>query len=179
MKQRCIFLWNSVAFSMIQWMLAWLLHWLISFPASGNQVAKSFSAVSKPRLDFWKFLVNMLKPRMQDFNHDLTRIGDECNCLMVRTFFNTTLLGNWDEDCPFPVLWPLLGLTDLLTCWMQHFGGINLGLGCCKFPNFIFSDASTAPQIGSEHPTQMTGCTRVTWLVPVTSFPSYPPLTVT
>ena len=145
----------------------------------GNFISHS-SAFSKPSLDIWKFLAHiLLKPSMQDFKHDLTSMGDECNCLMVRTFFNTTLLGNWDEDCPFPVLWPLLGLTDLLTCWMQHFGGINLGLGCCKFPNFIFSDASTAPQIGSEHPTQMTGCTRVTWLVPVTSFPSYPPLTVT
>ena len=69
-----------------------------SYPVNvGNLISGAFS-FSKPRLDFWKFLVNMLKPRMQDFNHDLTRIGDECNCLMVRTFFSTTLLGNWDED---------------------------------------------------------------------------------
>ena len=25
-------------------------------------------------------------------------MGDECNCLMVSTFFSTTLLGNRDED---------------------------------------------------------------------------------
>ena len=30
-------------------------------------------------------------------------------------FFRTSLLGNWDEDWHFPVLWPLLGLQDLLT----------------------------------------------------------------
>ena len=38
----------------------------------------------------------MLKPSMPDFKHDLTSMGDECNYLMVSTFFDTTLLGNWD-----------------------------------------------------------------------------------
>ena len=50
-----------------------------------------------------------------DFKHDLTSMGDEYNGLMASTFFSTTLLGNWDEDGPFPVLCPLLGLPDLLT----------------------------------------------------------------
>ena len=35
---------------------------------------------------------------MQDFQHDLISMGDECNCLLVRTFFSTSVLGNWDED---------------------------------------------------------------------------------
>ena len=35
----------------------------------------------------------MLKPSMQDFKHDLTSMGDECNCPMLRTFFGTTFLG--------------------------------------------------------------------------------------
>ena len=57
------------------------------------------SSFSKPSLDIWKFLVGiMLKPRMQDFKHDLTGMGGECNCLMVRPFFSTTLLEKWDED---------------------------------------------------------------------------------
>ena len=59
-----------------------------------------------PGWDIWKFLVHIiLKPSMQDFKHDLTSMGGECNCLMVSTFFSTTLLGNWDEDWPFPVPW--------------------------------------------------------------------------
>ena len=58
----------------------------------------------------------MLKPSMQDFKHDLTSVGDECDCLMVSTFFGITLLGIWDdEDRPFSVWWPLLGLPDMLT----------------------------------------------------------------
>ena len=64
----------------------------------GNLISRS-SSFSKPSLDIWKFLVHiMLKPSMQDFKHDLTSMGDECNSPMVSIFFSTTLLGNWDED---------------------------------------------------------------------------------
>ena len=64
----------------------------------GNLISGS-SAFSKPSLDIWKFLVCiMLKPSMQDFKHDLTSMRDECNHLMVTTFFSTVLLVNWDED---------------------------------------------------------------------------------
>ena len=64
----------------------------------GSSISGS-SAFSKPNLDIWKFLVHiMLKPSMKDFKHDLTSIEEECNCLMVNTFFGITLLGNWDED---------------------------------------------------------------------------------
>ena len=60
------------------------------------------SSFSKSSLDFWKFLVCiMLKPSMQDFKHDHTCMGDECNHLMVSTFFSTMLLGNWDADLTF------------------------------------------------------------------------------
>ena len=64
----------------------------------GNLISGS-SAISKPNLDSWNFLVCiMLKPSMQDFKHDLTSKGDGCNCPMVRTSFSTTLPGNCDED---------------------------------------------------------------------------------
>ena len=91
----------------------------------GNLI--SCSTFSKPSLDVWKFLVCiMLKPSRQDFKHDLTGVGDECNFLMVSTFFGTTMLGNWDENWPFSVLWPLPGLPDLLTYWTQHLDSIIL-----------------------------------------------------
>ena len=64
----------------------------------GNLISGS-SAFSKPSLNIWKFSVHvMLKPSMQDFKHDLTSMGDVCNCPIVSTFFSTTLLGNWDKD---------------------------------------------------------------------------------
>ena len=68
-------------------------------PAKVGNVISDSSAFSKPSLDIWKFLFCvMLKPSMQDFQHDLISMGDECNCLLVRTFFSTSVLGNWDED---------------------------------------------------------------------------------
>ena len=71
-------------------------------PANGGNLISGSSSFSKPSLDIWKFLVCiMLKPTMQDFKHDLTSMGDDCNCLMVNTFFSTTLLGNWDKDWSF------------------------------------------------------------------------------
>ena len=58
----------------------------------GNLICSS--SFSKPYLNIWKFLVHiMLKPSMQVFKHDLTSMGDECNCLMVSTFFGTPFLG--------------------------------------------------------------------------------------
>ena len=81
----------------------------------GNLISGS-SSFSKPSLDIWKFLAHItLKPSMKDFKHDFTSMGEECNCLVASTFFSTTLLGNWDEDWPFLVPWPLLSLPDLLT----------------------------------------------------------------
>ena len=81
----------------------------------GNLIPSPFT-FSKHSLDTWKFLVHiMLKTSMQDFKQDLTSMGDECNCLTVSTFLNTTLLGSCNEDWPFPVLWPLLGHPYFLT----------------------------------------------------------------
>ena len=68
-------------------------------PANVGNLICSSSSFSEPTLDIWKFLVPiMLKPSMQDFKHDLTSMGDECNYLMVNTFFSTTLRGNQDEE---------------------------------------------------------------------------------
>ena len=73
--------------------------WFLYNPENVGNLISSSSSFSKPSLDIWKFLFRiMLKPNMQDFKHDLTSMGDEYNCPMVSTFFNTTLLGNWDED---------------------------------------------------------------------------------
>ena len=67
--------------------------------ANVGNLSSGASAFSKPSLDIWKFLVPiMLKPSMQDFKHDLTTMGDECNCPVVIIPFSTILLGNWDED---------------------------------------------------------------------------------
>ena len=43
------------------------------------------------------------------------------------TFFVISLLWNWNENGPFPVLRPLLSFPNLLAYWVQHFHSIILG----------------------------------------------------
>ena len=49
--------------------------------ANVDNLTSGFSAFSKPSLDISTSLVHlMLKPSMQDFEHNFTSMGDECNC---------------------------------------------------------------------------------------------------
>ena len=53
-------------------------------PANGGNLISDSSAFSKPRLTIQKFLVHvMLKPSMEDFEHNLTSMGDKYNCPRV------------------------------------------------------------------------------------------------
>ena len=84
----------------------------------GNLISGS-SAFSKSSWYIWKSLVNTLsKPSLKDFEHDLASVWNECNCVVVWTFF---ALCYWNENWPFPVLWPLLCFPNLLVYWVQHF----------------------------------------------------------
>ena len=49
---------------------------------------------------------------------------DECNCAVLWAFFGITFLWEWNENWPFPLLWPLLSFPNLLTYWVQHFHSI-------------------------------------------------------
>ena len=46
---------------------------------------------------------------------------DECNCAVVWAFFGIIYLWDWNENWPFPVLWPLLSFPNLLAYWVQTF----------------------------------------------------------
>ena len=46
---------------------------------------------------------------------------DECNCVVVWAFFGIIYLWDWNENWPFPVLWPLLSFPNLLAYWVQTF----------------------------------------------------------
>ena len=74
----------------------------------GNLISGS-SAFSKSSLYTWKFLVHiLLKPGLKDFEHDLASMWTECNCAEGQA------LWDWNENWPFPVLWPLLSFPNLL-----------------------------------------------------------------
>ena len=49
-----------------------------------------------------------LKPGLENFEHYFASVWDECNCAAVWAFFGIAFLWNWNENWPFPVLWPLL-----------------------------------------------------------------------
>ena len=110
-KQKQMFFWNSLAFLMIQQMLAiWSLV-LLPF--------------LKSSLNIWKFMVHvLLKPGLENFEHYFASMWDECNCVVLWVFFGIAFLWDWNENWPFPILWPLLSFPNLLAYWVQHFHSI-------------------------------------------------------
>ena len=90
----------------------------------GNLISRS-SAFSKSSLTIWNFMVHvLLKPGLENFKHYFASMWDERNCVVVWAFFGVVLLWNWNENWPFPMLWPLLSFANLLTYWVQHFHSI-------------------------------------------------------
>ena len=70
----------------------------------------------------WKFSVHvLLKPGLEIFECYTPRLWDECNYEVVWALFGIAFLRDWNENWPFPVLWPLLSFPNLMACWVQHF----------------------------------------------------------
>ena len=91
----------------------------------GNLISGS-STFSKSSLNIWKFSVHIvLKLHLENFEHYFANIWDDCNCVVVWIFFGITFLWDWNENWPFPVLWPLLSFPNLLAYWVQHFHSIE------------------------------------------------------
>ena len=63
------------------------------------------SAFSKSGWNIWKFSVHvLLKPGLENFMHYFANMWKECNCVVVWTFFDISLLWDWNENWSFPVL---------------------------------------------------------------------------
>ena len=114
----------------------------------GNLISGS-SAFSKSSLIIWKFTAHvLLKPSLDNFEHYFASMWDECNCAVVWAFSGIAFLWDWNENWPFPVLWPLLSFPNLLGYWVQHFHSIifqNLKLlswNSITSTSFVRSDAS-------------------------------------
>ena len=80
---------------------------------AGNLISGSF-AFSKSILYIWKFSVRgLLKHSLKNFQHYLASMWSEYNYAIVWTFFGIALLWDWNENWPFPVLWPMLSFPNL------------------------------------------------------------------
>ena len=90
----------------------------------GNLISCS-SAFSKSCLNVWKFMLHvLLKTGLETFEHYFASVWDECNCAVVWAFFGIVFLWDWNENWPFPVLWPLLSFPNLLAYWEQQLNSI-------------------------------------------------------
>ena len=94
-------------------------------PADVGNLISGSSAFSKTSLNIWKFMVHvLLKAGLENFEHYFTSMWEEWNCTVVWAFFGIAFLRDWNENWPFPVLWPLLSSPNLLANWVQHFHSI-------------------------------------------------------
>ena len=106
-----VFLWNSLAFLMIQWMsVIWSMVPLPFLKPAWISGSSQFTYCW--RLAWRIFSIILLACEM------------ECNCVVVWAFFGVAFLWDWNENGPFPVLWSLLNFPNLVTYWMQHFHSI-------------------------------------------------------
>ena len=91
-------------------------------PADVGNLISGSSAFSKTSWNIWKFMVHvLLKPGLENFERYFISMLDECNCVVVWAFFGIAFLWDWNENWPFPVLWPLQSFPNLLAYWVQHF----------------------------------------------------------
>ena len=94
-------------------------------PVDVGNLISGFSTFSKSSLTIWKFTIHkLLKPHLENFDHYFASVWDEYNYVVVWTFFGIAHLWDWNENWPFPILWPLLSFPNLLVYWVQHFHSI-------------------------------------------------------
>ena len=107
-----------------------------------------FPCLSKTSLNIRELVVHiLLKPGLENFEHYSTSMWDEWNCAVVWTFFCIVFFWNWNENWPFPFLWPLLSFLNLLVYWVQHFHSIifqdlkQLNWNSITSTSFVHSEA--------------------------------------
>ena len=88
-------------------------------PTDVDSFTSGSSAFSKPSLYIWKFSVHLLlKPNLKYFEHYTASMWNEQDCAVVWAFFGIAFFWDWNENWPFPVLWPLLSFPNISNiCW--------------------------------------------------------------
>ena len=70
-------------------------------PTDVANLISGSSAFSKSSLNIWKLLIHeLLKPDLENLEHYFASVWDECNCVVVWTFFGIVFLWDWNENWP-------------------------------------------------------------------------------
>ena len=73
-------------------------------PSDVGNLISGFSIFLNFSLNIWKFSVYILvKPFLENFQHFFASVWNECNCVVVWTFFSFTFLWDWNKNnfsCP-------------------------------------------------------------------------------
>ena len=103
-----------------------LLHFSCFFydPTDVGNLISGSSAFSKSNWNIWKFLVHtLLKLGLENFECNFANQRGKCNLCSRLAFFGIAFPWNWNENWPFPVLWPLLSFPNLMAmsaALLQH-----------------------------------------------------------
>ena len=90
-------------------------------PTDVSNLISGSSAFSKSSLNIWKFSIQiLLKLCLENFEHYFASMWDECNCVVVWTFFGLAFLWDWNENCE----WKLTFSSPLATAECSKFAGI-------------------------------------------------------
>ena len=80
----------------------------------GNLISGS-SAFSKTGLHIWKFMAHvLLKPDLGNFEYYFGKVEMSAIAQEFEHSLAIAFLWDWNENKPFPVLWPLLSFLDML-----------------------------------------------------------------
>ena len=89
----------------------------------GNLISDS-SGFSKSSFYIYKFSVHrLLKPSLKDFEHYLASMWNECNCVVVWTFFGIALLWDWNIMYIFTLNNAVSHLIHIRELWGVGTGG--------------------------------------------------------
>ena len=71
-------------------------------PADVGNLISGSPAFSKSSLNIWNFIVHvLLKPVLENFEHCFANVWNECNCMIVSTFFDVAFLWDRNKNWPF------------------------------------------------------------------------------
>jgi len=72
------------------------LFFFVYDPTDVGNLIFGYSAFSKSSLNIWKFSVHVLwKPNLENFDHCLASVWNECKCVVVYAFFGIAFIWDW------------------------------------------------------------------------------------